>query len=132
MILVTEAQGNLTDKQVQEAGDLYHDETRTMVARRDLFDEHSITSQRQHVRVKLSRHRGALGMDKTRISKTDKRTHMFSLESSKSKARRAQKLQVGRMMKSKLKEVAGMMANLKAEDDAAEAERTAERFRQGV
>ena len=122
----------LTDTQVQAVGDLYKDETRTMVAQRQLFEEDSLPSARQLVRVKMARHRSALKLDRKHISLSHSSTKDWGLESIKTTEARREKVHSKRLIQAKLEEVKVMMRDAKKQAEAEAHERERERNRQGI
>jgi len=132
--LIDEADNNnieLTDEQVQAAGDLYKGETRTMVAQRQLFEEDSLPSTRQRVRVKMSRHRGVLKLDNKHLSRSNRNTRDFGLESSKTSEARREKMHNKKLLKIKMASVRKTMLDMKIEEEQAAHERERERNREG-
>jgi hypothetical protein len=123
---------DLTDDEVRAAGDLYKDETRTMVAQRQLYEEDSIPAARQLVRVHMSRHRGILKLDRKHLSRSDARTREFSLESSRSRDAREDRLHSKKQLKIKLKEAKEFANDMKKSFDKELLERQRERNRQGL
>lgn len=122
----------LSDADVRAAGDLYKDETRTMVAQRQLYEEDSLPAGRHLVKVNMSRHRGVLKLDNKHISRSDHRTRDFSLESRGTQNHRKERMQSKKMLKIKLKEAKSAAAVAKKEADAAFYERQRENNRKGV
>jgi hypothetical protein len=128
----TLANHNLSDGEVKDVGDLYHNETRTMVAQRQLLEENSLPSSKQQIKIKFQKHRGALGLDKKHISKSHQKTYKFNLESAKTKSKRFDKLQVKRNLKRSVKEVDKLMKDMTDADNEAAEERRRERNRLGL
>ncbi len=105
---------------------------RTMVAQRQLFEEDSLPSARQLVRVKMARHRSALKLDRKHISLSHSSTKDWGLESIKTTEARREKVNSKRLIQAKLEEVKVMMRDAKKQAEAEAHERERERNRQGI
>ena len=108
-------------------GDHYVLENKSAMSRRSDFDEESLSLGRQRVKVKLKRHRGALGLDKFHFSRKNKLT----LESKTTKRERRIERHGKKALKASLSQVQAIVDKIKEEEDAkAEAQRR-EMHRQG-
>lgn len=111
----------------RKVGDHYVLENRSAMSRRSDFEEDSLSLGRQKVKIKLKRHRGALGLDKFKMSRRNK----LSLESKATKRERATDRRTKKQMDAKIAGVAKMVEEIKHEQDRLTYERQREAHRQG-
>ena len=96
----------------RKVGDHYVLENRSAMSRRSDFEEDSLSLGRQKVKIKLKRHRGALGLDKFKMSRRNK----LSLESKATKRERATDRHTKKQMDAKIASVANMVELIKKGD----------------
>lgn len=112
----------------RKVGDHYVLENKSAMSRRSDFEEDSLSQSRQKVSVKLKRHRGALGLDRFKMSGRNK----LSLESKATKRERAVERRTKKQMVAKIAGVAKMVQDIKEEQDRLLYERQREAHRQGL
>lgn len=112
----------------RKVGDHYVLENKSAMSRRSAFEEDSLSMGRQRIQVKMKRHRGALGMDKFKMSSRNK----LSLESKATKRERAVHRHTKKQMDAKIKGVHKMVEEIKKEQDKLTHERHREAHRQGL
>jgi hypothetical protein len=113
----------------RKAGDHYVLENKSAMSRRSDFEEDSLSLGRQKVRVKLKRHRGALGLDKFKMS--SRKGNKLNLESISTKRERAVDRSTEKQLQAKIKGVNDMVEEIKAQQDALAYERQREANRNG-
>ena len=109
-------------------GDHYVLENKSAMSRRSDFEEDSLSLSRQKVRVKLRRHRGALGLDRFHLSRKNK----CSLESKATKRERRIERAGKKALKESLAQVQTLVNKIKEEEDAKAEAKRREMHRQGA